>query len=60
MPPHKPRKKRLTQQDLRTTAALIARRIGADGRARLEQLAPDRPWKTGYPMKAGGEPRPDD
>ena len=40
------RKKRLSKQDLRdlgATPGLMARRIGADGRARLEQLAPESP-----------------
>jgi hypothetical protein len=38
------RKRRLSQQDLRAagvTPSLMARRIGADGRARLEQLTPE-------------------
>jgi hypothetical protein len=38
------RKKHLSKQDLQdlgATPGLIARRIGADGRARLEQLAPE-------------------
>jgi hypothetical protein len=42
----KPRKKRLTKQDLRAAGAtpgLMVRRIGPDGRARLEQLAPEGP-----------------
>jgi hypothetical protein len=40
----KPRKKRLTQQDLQAAGAtpgLMVRRYGADGRARLEQLSPE-------------------
>ena len=38
--------RRLTQAELRqmgVTPGLMARRIGADGRARLEQLAPESP-----------------
>jgi hypothetical protein len=38
------KKRRLSQQDLRvagTTPGLMVRRYGADGRARLEQLAPE-------------------
>jgi len=38
------RRRRLSQQDLRAAGAtpgLMAHRIGPDGRARLEQLAPE-------------------
>ncbi len=41
-----PRRRRLSQQDLRhagVTPGLMARHIGPDGRARLEQLAPEGP-----------------
>jgi hypothetical protein len=40
------RRRRLTQQDLQAAGAtpgLMARRYGADGRARLEQLPPEGP-----------------
>ena len=40
------RKRRLTQAELRemgATPGLMARRIGTDGRARLEQFAPESP-----------------
>ncbi len=40
------RHRRLSQQDLRAAGAtpgLTSRRVGPDGRARLEQLAPEGP-----------------
>jgi hypothetical protein len=42
------RKRRLSKQDLRdlgATPSLMHRRVGPDGRARLEQLAPESPQR---------------
>jgi hypothetical protein len=46
MTPGRARRRRLSQQDLQAAGAtpgLMVRRIGRDGRARLEQLAPEGP-----------------
>ena len=54
------RRRRLSQQDLRAlgaSAGLIARRIGPDGRARLEQLTPEASGRPSLFLRPGSNAR---